>query len=105
MNVAAAQKSLLHIFVAANASQHAQLDLRIVGVHQQTALTRDEKSAHFSAKFFTHRYILHIWLGRTDAPRARFRLLEDAMHPPISVYLLEQAVDVGRGKLGKRAIF
>ncbi len=85
--------------------QHAQLDLRIVGVHQEPARPGREEAAHLAPEVRAHGYVLKVRLRGADAPRAGFGLVEAGMDPSVAADDLQKAVAVGGFQLGQRAVF
>ena len=57
--------------VACDVRQNAQLDLRVVGVHERLALARHKVAAQAAAQLGADGNVLQVRLGGGDAPGAR----------------------------------
>ena len=64
VDIAAAFKNILHIFVTAHMSHYSEFNLTVVCIEKNSAFISGEKLSHLSAEFSSYWYILHIWLCR-----------------------------------------
>ena len=69
MNVEPIGKCLLELRNIGDVSEHAQLDLRIVGRDQLVALFGDEGGADFAAFLGADRDVLQVGIGRGEPAR------------------------------------
>ena len=105
MDVRTVQKRLLHVLVACDMRQNAQLDLRVVGVHERLALARHKVAAQAAAQLGADGNVLQVRLGGGDAPGARLGLDEGRVDPSVRGLGVQQAVHVGGQQLGVGAVF
>ena len=91
---------------------HPQLDLRIVGAHQQVAVRRDEGPPDGAALRRAERDVLQVGVARGEPPRGRHRLVERGVHaairPASGRYPIRhrgQRVEVGGLELAERPVF
>ena len=73
------QEGLLQCLVTREVSQHAQLNLAVIGVQQHAAPGGYEVFAEPAAQLGAHRNVLQIGLVGRDAPCARLCLVEGGM--------------------------
>ena len=105
MDVRTVQKRLLHVLVARDVREDAQLDLRVVGVHQRLARARHKIAAQTAAQLGADGDVLQVRLGGGDAPGARLGLDEGRVYPPVRGLGVQQAVHVGGQQLRIGAVF
>ena len=104
VNIVVVAEGLDHVLIARHVGQHAQFNLRIIGVHEHPAGARDEIAPQLAPQLRAHGNVLQIRLRGTDAAGARFGLVEAGMDAAIRADHLEQAVAVCGFELGKRAV-
>ena len=84
--------------------QHPQLDLRVVGGHQQVPGLGHERLAHGTAEPAAHRDVLQVGIGRGEPPGGSHRLVEAGVDAAVGGHLPRQGVHVGRLELGLLAV-
>ena len=94
-----------HVLVVRDGGEHAQLDLRVVRVHQRVAWFRDEELPQLRPDGFADRDVLQVRLRRGDASRAGLRLVQGRMDASVVRDDLDEAVAVGGLQFGHRAVF
>ena len=85
--------------------QHPQFNLRIIRIHQHTALPGHKHLTDPAAQFHAHGNILQIGLGGTDAPGSRYGLVEIGMDSAPCVNIFRQSVRVSALQLGQSPVF
>ena len=75
--------------------QHPQLNLRVVGVHQQAVPSPGKELPQFPTNGSAHRDVLQIRLRTGDPPGTGLSLVKGGVHPSIGPNNLQQAVTVG----------
>ena len=88
-----------HCGIVCQRRQHPQLDLGIVGVHQQVALLRLEEVPHPAARLGADGDILHIRLGAADAAGTGIGLAEHRTDAAVGADGVLEALHIGGGKL------
>ena len=89
---------------------HAQLDLRVVGAHQQGARGRDEGPPDGAALRRAEGDVLQVGVARGEPPGGRHRLVEGGVHAPVGrpptggSATAGQRVEVGGLELGQRPV-
>ena len=91
--------------VLAHVSQHAKLDLRVVGARQNAALLRDEGASQSAAELLADRDVLKVRVGARDPSRRRHRLVEVSVYLAVARDKREQTVDICSAQLGKHPVF
>ena len=104
MNVRAVQKRLLHVLVAGDVRQNAQLDLGVIGVHQLLAVPGHKVATQAAAQLGADGDVLQVRLGGRDAPGAGLGLDKGGVHPTVRRLRRQQAIYVGRQQLGVGAV-
>ena len=105
VDVVSLAKRLQHVRVLAQVGHDAQLDLRIVGREELTAVVGDERLAYLLAVFVAHGDVLQVRVARTEASRGRHRLVERGVDAPrVRVDQRGQGVDVGAQQLAQAAV-
>ena len=105
VHVLAAAKRFDQDRVAAQVGQQPQLDLRVVGRHQQVARRRHKGGPDAAALFAPNRDVLQIRVAGRQAPGGRDGLVEGGMNPPgIGSNQLGQGIHIGALQLGKAAV-
>ena len=105
MDVRTVQKRLLHMLIAGDVGKDAQLDLRIVGVHQRFTLARHKVAAQPAAQLGADGDVLQVRLGRGDAPGAGLGLDKGRVYPAIGGLGVQQSVHIGGEQLRVGAVF
>ena len=106
MNVVATAESVDEQLVFGEVREQAQLDLRVVGGEQNTALFGDEGGANLAAKFGANGNVLQVRISRREAAGGGIRLIESRVEASgIFAAKHRQRIDVGRLQLGELAVF
>ena len=107
MNVLSRAERADHVPVARDMREHAQLDLRIVGVDEDMILVRrDEHAAQLSSELGAHRNVLQVRVGRGQAAGRRDHLLKMRVDAVVlRVRNGKQAVHIGALELGQATVF
>ncbi len=105
MDILPADKGIAHRLVTRHMGQHAQLDLRIVTVHQHAARPGHEGPPDLAPHQGAHRDVLQVRLDGTDAARSRTHLVKGGMDAPGGVHFAQQTLDVGTVELHDLAVF
>ena len=105
VDVLAAEEGLPHDVVMGDVGQHAQLDLGIVGVEEDTAVARHEAAPDLGTQLLPHGDVLHVGIGGRQAARGRHHLVEGGVDAPVGADDLQKAVDVGGFQLRQLAVF
>ena len=93
------------MLVAGEVREQPQLDLRVVGRHEQLARReRHERLADLAAELRTHGDVLQVRVRRGQAAGRRDRLVEARVHAPVAGAHARQGIDVGGLDLGKLAV-
>ena len=77
-------------------SEDNQLDLRIVGGNEFTAVCCVECLADFAAFFSSDRNILQVWIAARKSPRRGSRLNKTGMYPPVCISEQGQRIGIAR---------
>ena len=104
VHVLTAGKCIAHRRVARQVREQAQLDLRIVRVHEHASGSRDECAPDFAAHLCAHGDVLQVRLAGGDAARRRGGLVKPGVDAAIPPGQAQQAVDVGAVQLGHLAV-
>ena len=83
MEVLPAEEGIDHSLIPGDMGQQAQLDLAVIGVHQDAPLRCDEHPAHLRTQLLPHRDILEIRFGGREAAGGRYRHLEVGVNPAV----------------------
>ena len=105
VNVLTGGEGRLHMGVAGDMGQHPQLNLTVVGVHQNPAGPGYEHLANLAAQLPADRDVLEIGLRGTETARGRDHVLEGGVNAAVVGDDLEQAVGIGGGELGQHPVF
>lgn len=105
MDILAGEKRRAHRLVARDVREQAQLDLRIVRVHEHVAGRGDKHFAQSRPQLAPDGNILQIRLGGRETSRRRDGHLEIGMDASVRADDLQKAVRVGGFELGELAVF
>ncbi len=83
----------------------AQLDLRVVGGHEQVAGRGDEGGADLAAERGADGDVLQVGVGGREAAGGGADLVEGGVHAAFGVDQVRQRVEVGGAELGELAVF
>ena len=100
VEIAARQEGLLHGLIIGDVGEKPQLDLGVVGVHQDIALLGDEEAANLTAHLGAGGDILQIGLGAAQAARCRDGHLKAGTDAVIGVHGFQKTLGVGGVQLG-----
>ena len=100
MNIRAAQKGLLHLFVSAEVGQQPQFNLAVVRIQQNASFLCHKELSHIPSQFCPHRNILEIGFRGGNAPCPGFRLFENRVDTSVCSHCFQKAVYIGGFQLG-----
>ena len=104
MDIHIIRERLTHSGVARNMRENSELDLRVVGVNEDTALASFEKASELSAALGTHGDVLQIRLCGADTPCTGLGLVEGRVYTSVGRDLVNQRVTVGGFELSYGAV-
>ena len=105
MHVHAPVEAVQHILIVRKRRQHAELDLRIVGVHKHVSVARGKELPEFTPELGAHRDVLQIRLRGRKPAGSRFCLVERGMDAPVRTDGFQQALAIGAFELCVGAVF
>ena len=91
--------------VLGEVGHEAQLDLRVVGGHEQVAGRGDEGGADLAAERGADGDVLQVGIGGREAAGGGADLVEGGVHAAFGVDELRERVEVGGLELGELAVF
>ena len=95
VDVLAGQEGLLHMLVAGDVGEDAQLDLAVIGVYQHAAGPRHKVGAELAAQLGADGDVLQVGVVGGEASGAGFGLVEAGVDAPILRDDLQKTLDIG----------